>query len=502
MGAGRPYYHRHLIKRMKHLNDILTSIVGTSLLLSACNQHYPSIEYDEPEQIANSEQYDKTPLMVFVNKQDFFHITATRGTGAFDLDGSEKFKNSTFHVFAFRNNRYTGTTLSEDVDLTKSIHLNGQLIPEFNEDGTEGASRADCLLDGPDSRLGMPTKLSADNSGELRTVVQSEGADVPTLLYYSSRYQDVGYNFFGYHIDDFDYTAPGVCHRQNDAIYYDLTIDGSQDILCGYAPELTPQVLSDQYGNLGITSADKAKILNIGAYSTFAAHRDLHPVISMKHMLARLRFVAHPGDEQAKNIVIRSLEVQCPNKGRLTVAHRDLSKIGFEVDATSSARLPLCEGSADGIEKSGALQPVSVSYTDDMDGVIWHQRPGQRVGESLLLPQAEEYKLFLTYDQSIQQPVLDRNGQRQFDADGNLIARTVTHRATAEYNLRLSEGEVSADSPSYDPATGKCIFKKGYAYTIHIGVYGLQEIKVSANIDGWMEGEEINLDPDDPTVSD
>ena len=37
----------------------------------------------------------------------------------------------------------------------------------------------------------------------------------------------------------------------------------------------------------------------------------------------------------------------------------------------------------------------------------------------------------------------------------------------------------------------------GRYYTINLVVYGLQTIKVFANIEGWQEGETIIVDPDE-----
>ena len=483
-----------------------------AVTLTACNQHYPSLMYEGDEvEIGNKETYAKTPLMVFVNRQDFFHVTATRSTGAFDAERTGKFRNSLFHIFAFRDKDYSGGDglLTGAPDLTKSIHVNGRMLPEFNEDGTAGASRADCLVDGPDYRIGMQTMLSGDNTGELRTI-EIKSADgglertdvrqdtIKTTLYYSSQYQDVGYNFFGYYFDDFDYTAPGVAHRDRESIWYDMAIDGSQDILCGYAPRITPEVFAQQYSKLGIDATDKAKIINIGGYSTYAAHRDVHPVINMKHVLARLKFIAHPGDKDAKNITINKVEVECPNTGKLVVAHQDLEKVGMFFNETPKARLLLRDASPDGVEKCPEMTPVTVDYTDDMADVIWHQRQGSPVGESLLLPEAEEYKVILHCTQIRMEP-LKENGVEKHDEHGNVINVPVSHSFIAEYALRLSTDE---SSESYDPELGKNVFKAGYIYTVHIGVYGMSEIVVSANVEGWIEDKNpIYLDPDDPTIN-
>ena len=88
-------------KEMKLTKVIKRPVVAaaTVMLLAACNQSYPGLEFDYPEnEIENNETYNKTPLMVFVSEQDFFSITATRGMGPFDNDEHfrEKKQNAVF----------------------------------------------------------------------------------------------------------------------------------------------------------------------------------------------------------------------------------------------------------------------------------------------------------------------------------------------------------------------------------------------------------------------
>ena len=79
---------------MKNRLRIATSIALVALAaLSSCSDSYPGLTYDyNGDKITNNETYDKTPVMVFVNKQNFFSVSATRGgdtepgkgTGPFD----------------------------------------------------------------------------------------------------------------------------------------------------------------------------------------------------------------------------------------------------------------------------------------------------------------------------------------------------------------------------------------------------------------------------------
>lgn len=260
------------------------SAAASLMVLAACTDSYPTlIHNDGSSTIGNDEVYDRVPLMMFVNEQDYFSIIATRGTGVFDDEHAGKLANSLFYVYAFR--------AAEDAD--------GNIVhnTDYRETSSGGTASdqdrltaADCLLDGADYNFGMPTKLTADRNGTLEPQTTQK-------LYFSSAFQDVGYDFFVFHIDDFEPTAANT-HREADRIYYDLEIDGSQDIMSGMAPKLTRDVLDEKIrdGKLTITKSDQEQILDIGNYCTFAAHRGVYPVMAMKHRLTRMQFLAYPDD--------------------------------------------------------------------------------------------------------------------------------------------------------------------------------------------------------------
>ena len=451
-------------KEMKLTKVIKRPVVAaaTVMLLAACNQSYPGLEFDYPEnEIENNETYNKTPLMVFVSEQDFFSITATRGMGPFDNDEhfSEKKQNAVFYLYAFRNGKEAQGQLTSPADLTKTRYTEGKSHDDDNES---------CLLDGPDYNYGMPTKLQGEG-GELKKTWNGE-----ERLFYSSKYQDVGYNFFAYFIDDCQPTI----NRSKDKITYEFDVDGTQDVLFGMAPPLTLDKLNTSYSKLGLSADDKAKIVNANGYSTFAAHREVHPSIDLDHVMARFIFQAYPGDETAKDIKITKIRMQANSRCRMTVAAQTQEEAGVEFVENNKAWMILRDKAEDGLSMKDGIDPVTVNFEPWMSDEQWYNRTYEVIGSSLLLAPDSVYKLVLEYSQ-----LVDMGGtEKQWRA----MSSEYTIRAPKNYEY------------NYDEKTGSYIYKPGYQYTVKIAVFGLSEIKVSANISNWeIVDAPIIINPDD-----
>lgn len=464
----------------RNLQKALVVIAALPLLLS-CAQSYPGLEYDEGDHIHNEEAYDKTPIMLFVNEQSFFSVTATRGTDAFDSElktHNIKMKNTKIYVYAFRNGKDVHGPFAEPVDFTKSAYSDRANDPDHQ----------DCLLDGIDYNMGlemvMPTMEDKFMTGALRPT-EREKQD----LYYSSTYQDVGFNFFAYYIDDIKIDANNT-KREKDKIYYDIEIDGSQDILCGSAPQLTKEVLQAKKVYETLSKEDRDKILAIDGYSTFAAHREVHPEVEMSHQLTRLKFFAYPGDKNADDIIITGVSVNTPYKGRMTVAARSLDEVGTDFTVSEEKKeLFLHEepevGEGDILLPSKELGEYTFKYdpeAKDKNGnvnPIWQNQQPTRLGESLMIPPTDSIELKIYYKQNIYV------GLDNDYSDGV--------RDGMEY--RNLQTVYKVDAPMNDD-TGRCYFEKGYSYPLHIAVYGLQKIDVIVYIPSWNEGGGIEVDPD------
>ena len=306
-------------------------VVMTIVCLGACSESYPGLDFDHTQGhdgITNQDSWsEKTPIMVFVNEQDIFTVK-TRGLGAFETDDTAKaarLENSTFYVFAFRDGHYTQSSipaLKEPTDFKWYFNATNGPAGYFDND------QATCLLDGTDFNKGLPLYLRPKGQGLLHT--SKEGDEEPEF-FYSSVHQQVPFNFFSYYIDDI---VPSQVIRDKTGISLKMEIDGSQDVMCGAAPNLLDEIRKGKKDNVwSVLSADeKRTIENIGGYCAFAAHRGLHPMINMTHQLTQLKFEAYPGDESSNNITITGISVESKYKGALMVAANDVENVGFKFD--------------------------------------------------------------------------------------------------------------------------------------------------------------------------
>lgn len=426
-------------------------IAAMALSLAACNNVYPGMEYEQAN--GNHEQGYYTSIRVGLSPQNLFSLVSTRGTGAFTKENTSlKAKAGLIYVYAFRND--------SAVDLTKTMTYGDTL--EY------GPVSQDCLVDGGKATYGMPSRWDADSTGMLHFV----DADLATqkTLYYSQQYNKVGYNFFGYYIDDFKTQAANY-HRTANEIYYDLTLDGAQDIMLGSAPVPTYDFLDKVYEELGLSDATKNNIVATKGYSAYSGSRGVIPYIGMGHVLTQLRFYAVAGDSTAADVCIRDIAVTGPNQGKLTVAARNNQNIGFQPNG-KKAQLRLRQIS-DGTEEA--------PYLGDGEGVrlTWdkqHPDSAVRLGDCIMLATDSTYTLQINYDVY--------RSQNDPEHPGELL-----QNAKATYSIQPPKVD-----QCYDTSSGTYRFMPGYAYDIKIISYGTREIEVKVAVAPWTNSGDINVD--------
>lgn len=468
-------------------------VAATMALATSCNDSYPGVVF-EPDDVPTNEEDDKldrVPITIYTKDPGYFSLI-TRGTGAFDpteeTDGQKR--NPTFYVFAFRAG--TGPDASGGQGLLKNA-------PNLQRTAyVEGNSNADpdnqsCLLDGTDYNLGMPYvfKSSDDETGTVGGLIPKDGK----TYYYSGSYQDVGYNFFGFHIDDFEVNSSNT-HRETDKIWYDLELDGYRDIMVGYADSLS--IADFQNGGrfgpdlVALSEEEKIKILSMyGGYSTYSGHRNVNPVINMKHMLARLNFQAYAADPSAKeqNVKITKIEVEAPKYGKMYVAGRKHNSCGVEFD-TNEDHLEFFSVKEKPAHLGDQYTQNLKGYTfgwvetdqvfDNPEDKLEEERRinamdeyVQNIGGGLLLAPSAEYKVKITFEYRLQgysKPV----------------------QRVANYRIKPADN----DQYSKDDVTGELMFKAGIKYNIKIAVWGMQKIQIGGTVKGWGEGITIPVDPD------
>lgn len=545
-------------------------LLAATAAMTACSETYPGLAYDYggSGQQNTEGAGDAVPIRVYATKRYFFSVTAgsaeqqssgaktsaglTRGTGPIDksednitVDEKNFLQQKTFHIFAFRYGKDEQGPQAQDADLRKTLDISasaGWYDPENNS----------CLVDNSkDYDEGMTAVLDLGSPGPAESSYRFVMSDDPhpdrttgdpyspveeADLNYSSTYEETGYCFFGYHTDG----AHVSTSREADAISHGVEIDGSNDLMYGYAEPVTALTLKETYdfdpaADAASAEAYKKIVASGTGYSTYSARRGIYPIVGLRHQLARLFFEVKPAAETAKDVVIDSILVWSKYKGTMTVAARvnsldelpkaqsitwqddDADRRAYRsVSAETSAQgtykwLDLREESADGYEQCQPLEsfemislmnPVTETdedgntvYKKDADGeymVNWDpntplaDRKGQQLGSSLMIPETDSIAIMICFHQ----------GNLALNVGGGSVEYRPSHQYTALYWVGAPE-EQAGGNDARDPVTGTWLFSPGYYYNIKVGVYGLQKIEVYAGADGWQSGGDIIINPDD-----
>lgn len=416
---------------------IIHSLLFVLLLIVsvACQNAYPGIyfDYDENGKDKNNEEIVQNEIRVSLNDRDIFYVSATRGVGIFDpTDGDvfkEKYLNSKFYVLSYRRTVYSSGDLSSKPNLTLLM----------NSAGNEG--KKDCLVSTEQSgggtshrgKMGIPSSMSGylDFYDETKT-------DEKVKLYYSDTYPNVGYDFYAYYIDDAKINSISA---NEDKTVYHLTIDGTQDIIAGSAPTLTKELLKEE-----IPSITDPKIVNNilyygdGGYSAYSAGYGIQPCIDIKHQLAVLNFFITLKDEKAK-IKVKKISIKTMTEGDLVVASRNKDEIGYT--------------------PTGGEKEMSLDTPEE----TLEYNKCTNLGTQILVPEAEEYTVTLTYEQS----------ELPKTPDGEVY----------EPLTRTAELKISMPNDT---------FKPGYKYRVDFNMYGATEIITNVKLFSWEEGGNINIE--------
>ena len=472
------------MKRTFYTKTVLAALATTAF--AACTESYPTAIFEEPTanlRDMNTEQVsDRTPVLLFVNQQELFTVTTTRGMGQFPPSKPDDYTKGSIYVFAFRDSTNDKLTYNASLDQTSYATVNN---PGIQNDSVE---HRDCLVDGVDYNLGLRTHILYGSSGELAYKPEdfsdklagdyaNYGYKFDRTCYYSDQHQETPYNFFAYYIDDFDSKLlRGVnAWRTRDSIWYDLTIDGTQDLMCGMAEPLDTAVLNKYYSKQlkSLSSEERSIVLN--GYSKFAADRDIHPYINMKHILTQLRFKIYPGDSTAGDVVIQGIKVKFKKKVHLCVATQNpkVHKPGASF--------------GDFYDFSNVVFPDSMEYVDDdnvkikgyavtydaasMEDKKWYDRSSVQVGNGIIVSPDSIYDVVIEYQQKAKNT--PGSNKKTWNKDAQSSRKTIT----------LAGSDLKEK-----------VFKTGHVYNINIAVYGQKEIEVYTAFGQWEDGEEVFVD--------
>lgn len=445
-------------------------LIFASSFLSCSSDSYPGLSYEEKDDVdaSNSESSDRIPVLLFTKDPFYINVSnSTRSTGAYDQAEwvSDEWKTNKFYLYAFRSKAEDNPPLN--------------YRPNYGANAFTDTENADCLIDGTlansSYQCGMPVTVNLTDQGVEGLSVEKGGKKIP--IYYSTAHQQTGFDFFMYRIDnDYDYNANMQRDATNGKIYYDLDLDGAVDPMYGESPQLT---MEDVMHKLGYTQVDLSgqvltevrNILDYG-YSTYSAHRGVHPTISLSHGLTRLKFSAYAGAANANNMTIDAIRVKSKHKARFTVASINRDDIGLDFSVSDDTKY-LTLGTRDGQGKVVPLKDVKVKYDPNLDGgnkLDWMKQEECKLGESLLLPPSANYEMVIEFTE-----------KRKYSSSD----QTYDFKGSAKYTL----------TPPTDFIDG--YFKEGYVFDIKVAIFGSEKIQVFADVKGWnnVDGG-IEVEPD------
>lgn len=258
------------------------------------------------------------------------------------------------------------------------------------------------------------------------------------------------YDFYGYYVDDLaaepQTTATGV--------YVPVTITGGEDLMVAKAdPSVDGAALADYRF----------------AYSAYAARRGVQPTLNFQHQLVRFRFQITSGTtfettgDAEKNMYVTGLTLNARNTADLYVAGETVG-----LQNISDARADLALRSL----VDGALVDLVAYEVPDKDAVV--VEGANILGESLMV---------------IPNEVVDG------EADTFKATLTMTQFGeTQELPLTLSIADVKDAEGN---PVNQTQFTAGYSYLITVKVYGLEEVKISAELEPWKDGGKIEIDTDE-----
>lgn len=417
---------------MKRIYSHIIYTCLTITLLAGCKSDYPYIEYEgNPGKVEFDNIESLIPIMVAID--DPLYKNHTRGAGVFG--------NAT------------------DENLTKDIHVYAFYTPEGIA-GVPSHSDYNARMDSKDYDKYLCLIDDTDNEGIGHGKRARLNQNMPSFLqwadgdnvYYNNTYPQYRYKFFAYHIDDAA-EMNNAPNRYADYVSYDIEIDGTQDLMCGFARP-TNQQLEKIESLSSPSNKDFINNLEELTYSTESARRDLIPVFEMEHLLTYMKFklkAERIGDTldpeiekvRVKNIIIKN----APNKGEFIVAAENTNRLGVVYTDSSNYYMPT-RNTESGIIETGSNTGFSNQLTPTEEE--------QEVGAGFLIPPSQKYELEMVC----------------YIDEGNDKSGYVQ-----DFNLELPEG-----------------FKPGHQYEITVKVYGPRNIRLQWGSIEWKEGDDIIID--------
>lgn len=429
------------------------------IVMQSCTVWYPDVYYDDgiPDDY-NHDMSGDVLIHPTLNMQSInFFVNSTRGLGAFDNTSypttfTPRYTSSRFYVLAYRRGVEQQGPYSQYADMRMLMRSPG------NVNRTECLVSTDRATPAPTYHRGKPA-MAKELRGILEFLDEDKETVTMTNLFWNKSVQDLPYDFTGYHIDDA--TINSIDAREDRTIY-NITYDGTQDVMVGHAPEVTMSLLNKEFPSL--SNKEQVVSINAGGYTTFGASLGVQPKINVEHMLTRLMFRAIPTASSAENIRITGVRVLGYNSGDLTVVARNFDDLGFTstgdkvwLDLHDTITVDKQTGMA---VKGDLLQPVDVSWDEEAES-----QKARHLGESIMLYPETSYNVEIKGVQTL---------KRTWDS-----SETFEQEFSMPLSIRYDGGK---------------LFEPGYTYFVTFNVYGYNRIDITVSSMTWKDGGSVDLD--------
>lgn len=291
-----------------------------------------------------------------------------------------------------------------------------------------------------------PVEGAADNV----VAVIDESDNKP--FYYVGNYT---YDFYGYYVDDLDVDPIA----EASGVRVPLVLTGGEDIMLAKAD---PAADVEKARTNGTFTGDNSWN-DLYAYSAYAARRGVQPSLVFKHQLVRFTFQITSGSEfeDDNRLTVTGLSVNARNVADLCVAGETTGLVNIQPETAALELKSLVDGALTDLEEY--IVPNASEVITDGSNVLGESlmvipNPAPVVGES------DKYSMVLSMVQ-----------------DGKSIDYPV--------DLKFSDVKGTVD--------GQTQFTAGYSYRITIKVYGLEKVELSAELEPWVPGGDIEIDTDD-----
>lgn len=324
------------------------------------------------------------------------------------------------------------------------------------------------------------------------------------------------YDFYGYHVDATD-AATTWTPETGGNIVVTATIDGTNDVMAAKAELTTAQKNEGEGATSGegkLVPADYAK-----AFSAWTARRGVQPTLKFKHMLTRLKFNMKAGeDKAAKDYYTGGKEIEAHKfEGETTgndmtdgaVYIKSITLTGQKSGITLTIKpdgneLTASDAATDFNLKERVTDPVPTSageLTTLTPTAVEAFSTPTAIGESMMVfPEQESF--LVTIDVAQYVPIHEVWDETLGSMKPDKYAwKTNTMKDVVVLAPKTMPNPEPGQTGSVDStdknAAGNFIFAQGKSYNINITVYGFQRIDITAELEGWISGDDVEVNPGD-----